>query len=163
MLNLKSSHGYDSHFVGHQAWNRAGNSSVSLLRGGVLPRWAKVRGLIFWFLPLGVIAPIFGLVVSVVHLLQLVNRPTYLNTLFLTKVCSVFSAHLLWCTGLWVVTNAQYQTPTVTVSYCIIAALIVEPRVEIKTFYQQFESKSEIKIQTTACLVNCELLEYRVL
>lgn len=39
-----------------------------------------MRGLISWFLLLGVVPLIDGLVGSVVHLLQLVNPPTRLDT-----------------------------------------------------------------------------------
>lgn len=46
-LNLKCSHGDGGQFVEQQAWNRTGDSSVSLFRGQGLPRWAKVRGFDF--------------------------------------------------------------------------------------------------------------------
>lgn len=47
VLNLKCSHGDGGQFVEQQAWNRTGDSSVSLLRGQGLPRRAKVRGFDF--------------------------------------------------------------------------------------------------------------------
>lgn len=71
---------------------------------------------------------------------------------------TVRGAQDVGCDKCFVSNTHRYSFPTV-----VIAAFTAGPRVEIKTLYHTLESKSYVKIQATACSVNCELLEYCVL